>query len=90
MGSALVSPPLIIPWSLRYRRFDRKQILRSAHVPAAGAKGGNEAKHLGARAAVSTTKIQAKSDAPGDIVALDLTGSKASDARISMFCSPLD
>jgi transposase len=49
-----------------------------AHVSSAGAKGGKKGKRSVARAA---TKIHAKSDASGDIIAFDLTGGKASDAR---------
>ena len=51
-----------------------------AHVSAAGAKGAGTA---GARMLRGgfTTKIHAKSDASGDIIAFDLTGGEASDAR---------
>jgi hypothetical protein len=50
-----------------------------ARVSAAGAKGGKKARRLGARAARFTTKIRAKSNASGDIIAFDLTGGQAFD-----------
>ena len=51
-----------------------------ARVSAAGAKGaGRQA--LGRSGGGFTTKIHAKSDASGDIIAFDLTGREASDAR---------
>ena len=49
-----------------------------AHVSAAGAKGGKKTKRLGAGCGGST-KIHAKSDASGDIVAFDLTAGEAFD-----------
>jgi transposase len=49
-----------------------------AHVSAAGAKGGKTARR--SRGGF-TTKIHAKSDASGDIIAFDLTGGEASDGR---------
>ena len=52
-----------------------------AHVSAAGAKGGKKAKALGRSRGGFTTKIHAKSDASGDIIAFDLTGGEASDGR---------
>jgi transposase len=52
-----------------------------AHVSAAGAKGGQEGQALGRSRGGFTTKIHAKSDASGDIIAFDLTGGEASDAR---------
>ena len=50
-------------------------------MSAAGAKGGKWTRPSGVRAAASPTKIHAKSDASGDIIAFDLTGGEASDAR---------
>ena len=45
-------------------------------------KGGKKAKALGrSLQRAFTTKIHAKSDAAGDIIAFDLTGGEASDAR---------
>ena len=52
-----------------------------AHVSAAGAKGGKKRQALGRSRGGFTTKIHAKSDASGDIIAFDLTGGEASDAR---------
>jgi len=51
-----------------------------AHVSAAGAKGGKKAR-LGRSRGGCTTKIHAKSDASGDIIAFDLTGGEAFDGR---------
>ena len=51
-----------------------------AHVSAAGAKG-QEGQALGRSRGGFTTKIHAKSDASGDIIAFDLTGGEASDGR---------
>src|ERR1700743_1719139 len=51
-----------------------------AHVSAAGAKGGKRGRRSVARGGF-TTKIHAKSAASGDIIAFDLTGGEASDAR---------
>ena len=45
-----------------------------AHVSAARAKGGKKAQALGRSRGGFTTKIHAKSDASGDIIAFDLTG----------------
>ena len=54
-------------------------------------KGGRSGRRSDARAAASPTKIHAKSDASGDIIAFDLTGGEASDARVtSTFCSTSD
>ena len=50
-----------------------------AHVSAAGAKGGKTGKRSDVRAGGFTTKIHAKSDASGDIIAFDLTGGEASE-----------
>ena len=50
-----------------------------AHVSAAGAKGGQEEQALGRSRGGFTTKIHAKSDASGDIIAFALTGGEASD-----------
>jgi transposase len=44
-------------------------------------KGGQERQALGRSRGGFTTKIHAKSDASGDIIAFDLTGGEASDAR---------
>src|SRR5271154_1591642 len=44
-------------------------------------KGGPEGQALGRSRGGFTTKIHAKSDASGDIIAFDLTGGEASDAR---------
>ena len=44
-------------------------------------KGGRKARALGRSRGGFTTKIHAKSDASGDIIAFDLTGGEASDAR---------
>jgi transposase len=44
-------------------------------------KGGQEGQALGRSRGGFTTKIHAKSDASGDIIAFDLTGGQASDAR---------
>jgi len=44
-------------------------------------KGGQEGHALGRSRGGFTTKIHAKSDASGDIIAFDLTGGEASDAR---------
>jgi transposase len=44
-------------------------------------KRGQEGQALGRSRGGFTTKIHAKSDASGDIIAFDLTGGKASDAR---------
>ena len=44
-------------------------------------KGGQEGEALGRSRGGFTTKIHAKSDASGDIIAFDLTGGEASDAR---------
>ena len=44
-------------------------------------KGGQEGQALGRSRGGFTTKIHAKSDASGDIIAFDLTGGEASDAR---------
>ena len=52
-----------------------------AHVSAAGAKGGQEGQALGCPRGGFTTKIHAKSDASGDIIAFDLTGGEAFDGR---------
>jgi len=49
-----------------------------AHVSAAGAKGGRKVRR--SRGGF-ITKIRAKTDAAGAIIALDLTGGEASDAR---------
>ena len=49
-----------------------------AHVSAAGATDGQA---LGRSRGGFTTKIHAKSDASGDIIAFDLTGGEASDGR---------
>jgi transposase len=51
-----------------------------AHVSAAGAKGGREGQALSRSRGGFITKIHAKSDASGDIIAFDLTGGEASDA----------
>ena len=51
-----------------------------AHVSAAGAKGGRKVRRSALRGGF-TTKIHAKSDASGGIIAFDLTGGEASDAR---------
>ena len=51
-----------------------------AHVSAAGAKGAKRASARTSRGGF-TTKIHAKSDASGDIIAFDLTGGEASDGR---------
>ncbi|WP_237479527.1 IS5 family transposase [Lichenibacterium dinghuense] len=51
-----------------------------AHVSAAGAKG-QHGQALGRSRGGFTTKIHAKSDASGDIIAFDLTGGEASDGR---------
>ena len=52
-----------------------------AHVSAAGAKRGQHGQALGRSRGGFTTKIHAKSDASGDIIAFDLTGGEASDGR---------
>ena len=53
-----------------------------AHVSAAGArKGGQEGQALGRSRGGFTTKIHAKSDASGDIIAFGLTGGEAFDGR---------
>ena len=52
-----------------------------AHVSAAGAKEGEEGQALGRSRGGFTTKIHAKSDASGDIIAFDLTGGEAFDGR---------
>jgi transposase len=44
-------------------------------------KGGQEGQALGRSRGGFTTKIHAKSDASGDIIAFDLTGGQASDAH---------
>jgi transposase len=44
-------------------------------------KGGQKGQALGRSRGGFTTKIHAKSDASGDIIAFDLTGGEASDAR---------
>jgi len=44
-------------------------------------KGGQEGQALGRSRGGSTTKIHAKSDASGDIIAFDLTGGEAFDGR---------
>ena len=44
-------------------------------------KGGQEGQALGRSRGGFTTKIHAKSDASGDIIAFDLTGGEASDGR---------
>jgi len=44
-------------------------------------KGGQEGQALGRSRGGFTTKIHAKSDASGDIIAFDLTAAEASDAR---------
>jgi Transposase DDE domain len=44
-------------------------------------KGGQEGQALGRSRGGFTTKIHAKSDASGDIIAFDLTGGEAPDAR---------
>ena len=44
-------------------------------------KGGQEGQALGRSRGGFTTKIHAKSDASGDIIAFDLTGGEASDTR---------
>ena len=44
-------------------------------------KGGQEGQALGRSRGGFTTKIHAKSDASGDIIAFDLTGGEASDRR---------
>ena len=44
-------------------------------------KGGQQGQALGRSRGGFTTKIHAKSDASGDIIAFDLTGGEASDAR---------
>jgi transposase len=46
-----------------------------------GGKRGQEGQALGRSRGGFTTKIHAKSDASGDIIAFDLTGGEASDAR---------
>ena len=51
-----------------------------AHVSAAGARG-QEGQALGRSRGGFTTKIHAKSDASGDIIAFDLTGGEAFDGR---------
>ena len=50
-----------------------------AHVSAAGARGARRASALGRLRGGFTTKIHAKSDASGDIIAFDLTGGEAFD-----------
>ena len=52
-----------------------------AHVSAAGAKGGKKGKRSAARAAASPRKSTRNRTPPGDIIAFDLTGGEASDAR---------
>ena len=52
-----------------------------AHVSAAGAKRGQEGQALGRSRGGFATKIHAKSDASGDIIAFDLTGGEAFDGR---------
>jgi transposase len=52
-----------------------------AHVSAAGAKGGQEGQALGRSRGGFTTKIHAKADASGDIIAFNLTGGEAFDGR---------
>jgi len=51
-----------------------------AHVSAAGAKGGKRGKRSGARVAASPRKSM-RNPTPGDVIAFDLTGGEASDAR---------
>ena len=50
-------------------------------MSAAGAKGGKEGQALGRSRGGFSTKIHAKSDASGDIIAFDLTGGEAFDGR---------
>jgi Transposase DDE domain len=45
-------------------------------------KGGQEGQALGRSRGGFTTKIRAKSDASGDIIAFDLTGGEAFDGRL--------
>jgi transposase len=58
-------------------RFDR----RSRACVGGRSKRGQEGQALGRSRGGFTTKIHAKSDASGDIIAFDLTGGEASDAR---------
>ena len=58
-------------------RFDR----RSRACVGGWSKGGQEDQALGRSRGGFTTKIHAKSDASGDIIAFDLTGGEASDGR---------
>ena len=50
-----------------------------AHVSAAGAKGGQQGQALGRSRGGFTTKIHAKADNSGGIIAFDLTGGQVSD-----------
>ena len=52
-----------------------------------GGKRGQEGQALGRSRGGFTTKIHAKSDASGDIIAFDLTGGEASTRVTSTFCS---
>ena len=64
---------------LRNQQFNSTVV--RAHVSAAGAKGGKKGKRSGRSRGGFATKIHAKSDASGDIIAFDLTGGEASDGR---------
>src|ERR1700727_320662 len=74
------------------RRARRDEFVRSSHPDVrlddraracvgGRSKGGQEGQALGRSRGGLTTKIHAKSDASGDIIAFDLTGGEASDAR---------
>ena len=52
-----------------------------AHVVGGWSKGGQEGQALGRSRGGFSTKIHAKSDASGDIIAFDLTGGEAFDGR---------
>ncbi|HAB5395072.1 TPA_asm: IS5 family transposase [Salmonella enterica subsp. enterica serovar Mbandaka] len=52
-----------------------------AHISAAGAKRGQPGQALGRSRGGFTTKIHAKADSSGHLIAFDLTGGEASDTR---------
>jgi transposase len=69
------------PWAPRRISFRCRLHGRARSCVGGRSKGGQEGQALGRSRGGFTTKINAKSDASGDIIAFDLTGGQAFDGR---------